>query len=77
MTDESVSEGVNLEQRVDSLEESVLRQSEIITDIVLRVNALERLLIKLNTISSDEFEEELSVVKNELLTLFQADLIKK
>jgi len=45
------------------------KQGEIITDLTIRISALERLLVKKNVMTEEEFMGSLASVRDELMKL--------
>ncbi len=55
-------------------QEHLQKQGEIVTDLVMRVAAVERLLIEKNIITEAELAKMLEKLSNELMTLIKQKL---
>lgn len=61
----------------DQTEKQLMQHGEIITDLILRVTTLEKLLVSKNLISEAELNTQLEIVRNEFIELVKKELDKK
>lgn len=61
----------------DQTKIQIEKQGEIVTDALIRVAAIERVLIKKNIVTEKELQEELIKVSDEIVELVRQQLEKK
>ena len=62
---------------MDEEKDHIQKQGEIVTDLLMRVAGMERLLISKNIITESELTNKISEVRDEILAMIKDSLSKK